>query len=209
MERPVIALVIVGIIVSIYSCAYTNITSVVDPQFRDKMYSRVLIISTFSDISYKMEVERQCILYCSQNNISVVAESEILPPVREYSPEEIEERLEEYKIDGILIIALKDYWESNYYVPESSSTTGSATVVGNSIYYSQRKQNYGGFSYSKPRISFESRFYDIESEQFIWRASSLTKGNAFADFSTLARSLAVTTIYRLGHDIYFVTRRDY
>lgn len=198
-------IVIINLIISlIYSCAFTKIESVTDQNYKSKSYSNILILSTFSDLLYKSKVEDACLHYCRSEKITAFSGSELMPPTRDYTTSEINNVLEENEIDGILIVAIQDYWESNYYVPQyASSSSGSATIIGNTISYTQKKQNYGGFSYSKPNVVFESRFFDSRSNEYIWRSTSLTRGNAFANFSTLADSLARGVINKLSEDLIF------
>jgi hypothetical protein len=164
-------------------------------------------MSTFSDLLYKKEIEERCLKYCKAYRINAYTASELMPSTREYTDAEINQILKENAIDGVLMIAMQDYWESNYYVPQyGSKTTGSATVIGNTISYTQQKQNYGGYSFSKPRIVFESRFFDFEKSTFVWRATSITRGNAFADFSILAENLTSEVTKKLYTDLNFRIR---
>jgi hypothetical protein len=190
----------IPILLFLYSCAHTKITSVVDPDFRNASYSKVLIISTFSDLLYKEIIEKSFENSFLDNKILSIAGSNILPPTREYSNEEISAILKSNGIDGILVLGLEDYWESIGYVPQSSTVQGSAYIVGNSIQYAQQKKNYGGFYLSKPRVIFESRLFDAKTGNLVWRSSSLTRGNAFANFSTLANSLSESTVDKLLKD---------
>lgn len=195
--KKIIALIPIIIFVFNY-CAATNMTSVKDPEFRNKTYSRFLIMSTFSDLRYKKELENSFMRSLQLKNITASTGLELLPPTRTYSDEEIQKILKSYGIDGILIVALQDYWESQYYIPKSTRIQGSASIVGNTITYSQQKQNFGGFNYSKPRVVFETRLIDSETGRVAWKSSSLTRGNAFAHFSTLANSLARETVASLA-----------
>lgn len=184
----------------ITSCASTKITSVVDPEFKKAQFSDVLVISTFSDLMYKEKIEDNFKKFGNSKNISISTGSEILPPTRNYSNYEISNILEYNNIDCILVIALQDYWTSQTYVPKSTTTYGSASIIGNTIVYSQKKKNYGGGFISKPRVTFESRLFDAKTGNVIWRSTSLTKGNALADFSDLSSSLSRTTINKLLTD---------
>jgi hypothetical protein len=197
----------VTIILVLYSCAITKINSVTDPEFKNTHYSKLLIISTFTNLLYQQEIEKQFKQYCKYKDIDLVTGSELIPTTREYSESEISKILKQNNIEGILIIAMEDYWESDNYVPQSSYTYGSAYVVGNSISYSQRRQNYGGYTYSKPRTVFDNRLFDAESGKIVWKSSSITRGNAFANFSTLADSLAKATIDKLLVDRILIYKR--
>jgi len=181
-------------------CAATNISSVSDINSAKRSYSRILVLSTFQDLMYKQAVESAFRQKCIESRIRVRTGSEILPPVREYSQDEVSRTLADRNIDGLLVVALQGYWESHVYTPGYTKTTGAASIVGNTIVYSQKQQFNPGSIFSKPRINFESRFFDGETGKVVWRSTSLTAGNALADFSTLANSLASATIGKLIKD---------
>ncbi len=125
---PIINFLLIG-------CAATNMTSVEDPEFRNKAYSRLLIISTFSDLRYKKALENSFMQSFQLKNVTASIGLELLPPTRTYSDEEILKILKTYNIDGILIVALQEYWESQHYMPKSTSRTGRASIVGNTTAY--------------------------------------------------------------------------
>ncbi|GAH01571.1 unnamed protein product, partial [marine sediment metagenome] len=66
-----------------------------------------------------------------------------------------------------------------------------------SLYYRSYTQEYGGYYISKPNVKFEIRLFDSRSGQVAWLATSLTKGNAFADYDALANSLAKKVVEML------------
>ncbi len=195
MRYPKIILFLV--VLSFTSCAISKITSVVDPSSQGKTCKSILVISTFSDLIQKEKVELAFTNSFSKKNIYSLRGSVILPPTREYSTEEISQILLNNTIDGVLVVALEDFWEKQTYVPPSSTTTGSAYIINNTIQYSQQTRTSGGFSYKKPRVTFESRLIDMRTGQVIWMATTLTKGNAYAGMGTLAGSLARSTVNKL------------
>lgn len=176
-----------------WGCAWTDIASVKDPDYNNSKFSKILVIAPFSDLEYRQKTEQKFQNEFAQNGIAILKSIDILPPTREFSQDEIFAQLTRYNIDGALIIAFKDYWTTETYVPRSSSTTGRASVVGNTLYYNQQTYNYGGYSFIKPNMSFELRLYDVNSGRIAWIAKSNTRGNAFADINTLINSLASET----------------
>ena len=95
------------------------------------------------------------------------------------------------------MVGLKDYWTSQTYIPKSLSSRGNASLYGNSLYYNSYTQQYGGYYISKPNVKFEIRLFDTKSGQVAWLTSALTEGNAFADYNTLASSLAKKVVKKL------------
>jgi len=58
----------------------------------------------------------------------------------------------------------------------------------------------GGYNYSKPWAKFSTQLYDAESGAAVWIATATTGGNAFANATTLVRSMADKTAQRLVDD---------
>jgi hypothetical protein len=181
------------------ACATTAMVSVRDLDFKTTSYRSILVISTFSDLMFKKNIE-YWLGYYLQKKVEVFTGIDLLPPTRTYSEDEINEKLRTNGIEAILIASLKDFWESEYYVPQSRISSGSASVVGNVITYSNRETTVGGYAVSKPRVTFECRLIDAKTGRCAWLASTLTKGNALAGFSTLANSLAYSIASKLWSD---------
>jgi hypothetical protein len=53
---------------------------------------------------------------------------------------------------------------------------------------------------SKPNVEFETRLLDPSSGGTLWMSSSVTRGNAFAEFDTLMYSLAREVVRRLEQE---------
>ena len=184
---------------SSFGCASTTIRSATDPSFANTAYSTILVISTFPDLLQKNALEEHLVNAFLSYKVRAYAGYLILPPTRQYSAEEINIILSKYGIDALLIVALQDFWASQTYIPPTITTQGSATLINNTLSYSTKTQAYGGFI-SKPRVTFESRLFDVKTGTTVWVSSSLTKGNAFAKFSDLASSLSNKSVEKLFED---------
>jgi len=171
-------------------CAKTTLSTIRNPELFQIKFGKILIVAPFSDIGLRKQTEDAFIVKLNLSGINAISSMQRIPPVKDYSEQELLNILEQDKIDGILVAGLKDYWTSQTYVPKSSSTRGSASLYGNSLYYRSYTQEYGGYYISKPNVKFEIRLFDSKSGQVAWLATSLTKGNAFADYNALANSLA-------------------
>jgi hypothetical protein len=67
MKKSIVFITV--IIFLITCCARTKITSVVDPEYRNRAFSKLMIISTFSDLLYKKEIENSFKKNCLYKNI--------------------------------------------------------------------------------------------------------------------------------------------
>ncbi|MCK4542624.1 MAG: hypothetical protein KAU17_10365, partial [Spirochaetales bacterium] len=104
-------------------------------------------------------------------------------------------------IDGTMIIILTDAYSDQAYIPETTKTTGSATVIGNTIYGESTTDTYGGFYVSKPRVRFEVSLYSVAIGEIVWKATTFTAGNAFAGEKTLVKSLSRKVVYEYAKEL--------
>jgi len=183
--------------VFLFGCAWTDVTSIKDPNYYQVQFSRVLVVAAFSDIEYRQDTESAFQRVFEEEGIVAIRSIDMFPPTREVSNEELVDTLLENDIDGALIIAFSDYWTTQSYIPQYSTTRGNASIIGNSIYYSQNTQTFGGYYISKPRVNFELRLYDTQTGNTAWIAKTHTRGNAFAKFNTLVNSLANKSVKTL------------
>ena len=178
-------------------CAKTTLSTIRNPELFQIKFGKLLVVAPFSDIDLRKQTEDAFIAKFNLSGVNAISSMQRIPPVKDYSEQELLKILEQDKIDGILVVGLKDYWTSQTYVPKSSSSRGSASLYGNSLYYRSYTQEYGGYYISKPNVKFEIRLFDSRSGQIAWLATSLTKGNAFADYNNLANSLAKKVVKML------------
>ena len=190
------AAIIVFCIVTI-SCAFTDITSVTNPDHKNKLYGRILVISPFQELHYRKLFEYKLSNTFYDVYVDAFAGIDLISPIKTYTDFELRKILDQYNIDGILVASLTDYYESQTYVPPTQVTSGSVWVVSNYVRYSQTTNAIGGGIISRPRMKFEIRLYDRSSGEVAWLSQSFTSGNALADFVTLADSLSRVTIRTL------------
>lgn len=182
------------------SCAATRMTTVRDPSAPRSSFRNILVIAPFSDLGSRTEAENSFVARLGERGVVGIPSITVMPPLKEYVEEELLQILDESGADSILIISLTDAYTKETYVPQSSTTTGSASLYGNVVNYSSRTQYHGGYYISKPRVHYELRLLDVSTGNTVWLATSLTRGNAYADFNTLIDSLARTAVRKLEED---------
>ena len=178
-------------------CATTTLNTIKNPELFQIKFEKILVVAPFSDIGLRKQTEDAFIAKFNLSGMNAISSIQRIPPVRDYDEQELLKILEQEKIDGILVVGLQDYWTSQSYVPKSSSTQGTASLYGNYLHYRSYTKEYGGYYISKPNVTFEIRLLDSKSAQIAWLTSSLTKGNGFADYNTLANSLAKKVVKKL------------
>ena len=196
-KRFFVVILLMLIAVYLMGCASTEISTVRNPESYNTKFENILVVVPFTDIGLRRQTEGIFVSKFNSSDMKALSSLELIPPIKDYSDQELMNILDKNKVDGILTVALKDYWTSESYVPKSSSTQGSANLYGNSLYYRSYTQQYGGYYVSKPNVSFETRLFDRRSGEVAWLVSSTTSGNAFADYGNLASSLAKKVVSEL------------
>ncbi len=199
-QHVIFGLLWVWSLLFVAGCAFTSMTSFLDPAFATKAFHRILIASPFADLELRTKAESFFAECLAKHAVKGIPSIRVFMPTRTYTDEEFSKLLSENGIDGVLIVTLADAYTTQAYVPASYSTQGQATLSGNTINYSARTQQYGGYYVSKPRVRYEMRLYDVSTGNTAWVASSLTRGNAFVNFDILISSLADTTVSKLRKD---------
>lgn len=179
----------------------TKMQGVVDPDFRDRTYSRVLIAPMFEDLAIRAATETSFAEALQATQTEGVASLDILLPTREWTQEQIIERAAAEKCDGVLVIEQTDAFQERQYVPET-------TTVDRSYYWSgYPTRRYGRWGYGRvnstavvrrsggyfvdlPRVRHELRLYDVASKRVAWLATSLTSGDSSMTDEKLLSSLA-------------------
>ncbi len=181
-------------------CASTTLNTIKNPEFSQVKFRKILVVAPFSDIGLRRQTENAFIAQFNLSGVNAISGIELIPPVKDYDEQELLKILEQNNIDGVLVVALQDYWTSQVYIPKRSSSQGSASLYGSSLYYQSYTQEYGGYYISKPRVKFEIRLFDRKSGEVAWLATSFTKGDAFADYNTLVNSLAKEVVKKLREE---------
>jgi len=187
--------------------AWTTLSTVKNPNSRVK-FRKLLVIAPFSDIAVRKQTEHAFIKKLNSLGVDAISGIELIPPVKDYNEQDLLSILEQNHIEGILVVALQDYWTSQVYIPKTSSSQGNVSLYGNSLYYESYTREYGGYYVSKPRVKFEIRLFEVKSGEIAWIATSLTRGNAFADYSTLVNSLSEEVVKKLREEDIIEIRKE-
>jgi hypothetical protein len=180
-------------------CATTSISAIRNKEVEPITFNRIMVFAPFEDIGWRQKTEASFVSKMLRKEIygklgpprnpyykdyvethyaetcsCGVSSIDIIPPFREYSPEDLRSRYSKSKIDGILVVALEDFWTTDFQVFKYLSYT----------------QSVIGYTVSKPRMMFDVRLVDVASGEIVWMATAVTAGNAFADRSDLLESLA-------------------
>ena len=197
-------------------CATTQITSVRDPQFREVNYKRIIVWAPFTDLNKRADAENAFAVELKLRGVDAATAFAVFPPTRTYSNDDINAGLAKDEVNGVLELSMTDFSVETTYVPGKSTTTGSADVSGNStgtlygnsysgyssgtVNWTQTTRQDPGYYINKPNVAFEVRLIDVATGGTAWLATSKTRGNAWANWTTLMGSLASSAVGRLVAD---------
>lgn len=182
------------------ACAVTSVRSQVDPQFAGRVYHKLLVFVNFSDLGLRQDTERLFRTTLAANGVDAVPATDILFPGRIYSAQEIQKILAEANIEAVLFVAAAGAGTKDVWIPQTSTTQAYVTGGANTAYGQSTTHTYGGHYIGKPWAQFDAALHDLNSGAVVWIARMSSRGNAFADWGDLARSMAKKTSAQLLKD---------
>jgi len=194
-------------------CATTSISAIRNKEVEPVTFNRIMVFAPFKDIGWRQKTEASFVTKMLKKELYAkkepprnpyyrdfvdkthteicscgVSSIEIIPPFREYSPEDLQIRYSKSNIDGILVVALEDFWTSDFQVYQYNSYINSII----------------GFTLSKPRLKFDIRLVDVASGEIVWMATAVTAGNVYADRGDLLESLALSIVEELFKEKFLI-----
>ncbi len=177
-------------------CATTKITAFRDPAFATKSFSSVVVFEQGMALDAALEVEKKV---CAKiQPTPCVLGKNILPPIRQYTLEEVQFRLFNSKADGILFVALVgDKSDTRYLGAISNSTaygfentTGTVNFFGNSAYWNATTQSSVSSQtmtipiYRFHRVAYgQIGLFDLETGNIVWRGEIKVEGKGAANIT--------------------------
>lgn len=116
-----------------------------------------------------------------EEGIKAYRSIDLFPPTKEYTREEVQNKVSEKNIPAVMFITITNIWETQktYTTPKSSKITGS----GDSVYYNE----YGGqtYTYEKPNADIEFKILDIKHMAYSWIGEVTAAGNAYSEMDDI------------------------
>ncbi len=182
--------------------AGTDITSFKDPKYiNDVIYSGVIFVKLV-DLKTQMKIEDMFVSrMVKKYKINIIQSYKLFHPTREFSIEKKWIAMKNIGIRRAFVVALVDQGVDSKYVPDSTTTTtGSANVIGNYVYYDEKSTSGGGRHVNKPYAEFGMNIIDVDTMGITWIAKIETGGNAYANFDDIFDSMTEKTINQLAKD---------
>ncbi len=179
-------------------CATTKMQTHIDPEHRDRTYSKILVDAPNANFEFKELLITELCSGLREKSVECITKDELFPPTREYSESRFFEIIDQNGIDGWLIVGIGSGATSSQYM--GSQTFGYATVYGNTI--SGSANSMAMYSFNRQQ-GYSIAMFDMETNHkaFIMEASTSASGLANITNSVFAESLAnkiINEMYAAG-----------
>lgn len=187
----------------------TSIVNVTDEEFSNSKYKRILVIAPYDDLELRDGVETLFARELSNRPVVAYKGIDVLPPLKEYSYEDISRILNERDIQSVLVVCITDFWTEYYKTPDqtitktNSKTRSSSTLAswGTLLSINTSSETSGkavaytipGLKFKKSNVRLDVRMFKYElakPPRMIWRANSTTSGNFFTGESKVLSDAA-------------------
>ncbi|MEK9509019.1 hypothetical protein WI460_12555 [Gemmatimonadota bacterium Y43] len=159
------------------------------------------MIGNFTNLAFRQTAEHQtCKEMNAKTTSDCVPSAGVLFPGQLVTPQSLRDAVEAVGADGVLVLGATGSGNTNVYVPQTTRTTGSATVMGNTVSGQTTSRTYGGYNVSKPWAGFEVVLYSVPLDQQAWYANASAGGNAFSDWGDLINAASESSVERLIDD---------
>lgn len=179
--------------------AHTSMSSMPSPDLHGRTYHHVLVVAAVADLGLRRDMELRVVEHGVPGQYEFVASHAVFFPGRQYTSDEVKAALREHSIDATLVIEPGQAGATSGYVPPTY-TTGCTAWNSETGCTQVTTTQSGGFSYHRLWAQFTASLYDAQSGASVWVASATTGGNAYANTTTLVRSMADKTADRLADD---------
>lgn len=186
------------------SCATTNTTSFTDPDFIGKRFYNICIYANVDDYQQKVELENEMTKVFSEKGVSVLQGSQLFPPTRKWTDEEIQKSLKDRNVDGYLLIQITNQFVKEEVGPATTttSTKGEAKEQkGGKTTYKEVSTTTTSQAVSKQFYSqFKTDLIDVKSNRVAWSATSLSNSgeNFSQDYSWIYESYSEDILKELS-----------
>ena len=189
-----------ALIVLAAACATTQVTSIVDPEFRGRSYGTLMVFVDFQDLALRQVAEGRFQANLTALGTETVRSIDLFFPGREYSLEQAQQIISDSGIEAVLVAASSDAGTTTAWIPALTTTRSAAAVTSDGAAATAASTTSGGYYLNRPWASFEAALHDMTTGEVVWLASMASRGNAFADWEDLTRSMVRETWIRLADD---------
>lgn len=139
------------LVLTLISCATTtSLVSVRDKSYRGGTIDTIAVSTPYDDLELKSAIESAAATALESRVVKCYRMIDILPPIRSYSPEEMDSTFKSLNLQAVLVFAIKDYWVDELTIGKKTVTTSEPekTVT------TERTHSSGSISYWSNWASF-------------------------------------------------------
>lgn len=183
----------------IAGCATANLSSYQDPKYANKRYSSFVVVTNFSDLDATRFIESKACEEFAKRGVQCKRGIDVFPPTRTLTNEQWVAAFDATGMEAIVFLELTDAYSTQTYIPQTSTTTGTATSSGyGTANYRGTTTTSGGYNVSKPVEKYSITVVDGKTGEKEILLTGSARGNAFASSNDLSESLAETLAQELG-----------
>jgi len=193
----------------------TSLVRVKDESIGRPQYTRIVVSTPTEDLQVRDFIESLFAVRLRGLHVTSYRAMDVLPPLREYTPSEIADRLDSVGAQVLLVVAVTDFWQSQAATP---STTIEKTRSESSTYITQwggllsaetsghstsMSQTIPGITLTQSNVKLDARVFQIDIQgppKMIWRSNSTTSGDYFAAKSKVMQDAALKIATALAAD---------
>ncbi len=177
MKKTILFAALLSIVTSpAFAFRSSNTQSFTDPDFKDYRPKKVLLVVMDASSEFRAEIEKQAGQVLAKAGLEVVAERQLFPPTRVWSPEIRKEILTREAVDSSLIIGVGRADKS--VIPFATNTFSSATAsgYGSTVSATGNSTTYNSYMVSS-EADFSAALVSVSDGRVAWYADVSTKAS--------------------------------
>jgi len=163
-----------------------------------------LVIANYQKIEIVQKVEDMVVEHLKDRGVYSIANSSLLPPIRQYSDDEKRKVFIAENLDSYIIISPVGVNNATLYVPSISSTSASVSASRNKASGSSTTvTSTGGARDVVSSVDTQAELYDFQNGNIVWRGEANTEvrynayGQTFAQIDDVLRSFCSNIVDEL------------
>ena len=166
------------LLLSFSSCvgpSTTEVTSMKEPNFDFRKNQNYVVKAYYENMSMVKNIENIISHILFENNIYVIPNHRILPPINEHSKEHIKEVFQRNNINGMIIISQKDKYIKNVFEPGYTETRISTEGDSNSVWTKRSTKHVPAREYKVLNaVKTVVEIVGVPNNQKLWYAEAIT-----------------------------------
>lgn len=165
------------------SCASTRISSFANPDIDVLKYKKMFVVIDSSDIDFIQRLEKTLVKVFAKNNLEAIPSTQLIPPLKKFSNEEIDNIIEKSGVDSVLSIAIVSADHGSTYIPLQTHTRYDSTFINGRYVFVPYTTTSGGYSKPYSRARFEITLKDIKTDEIVFVSTAYSEGESIGAIS--------------------------